>query len=246
MSHAYDHLAAWFETLNDDCDYPTWSQYFIDGLARLHAGKKGLELGCGSGAFSRALARVGYSMTGADISLPMLTKGEALAASEGLKIGFIQADARTLKTPEKYDFILSPNDCYNYMPTASLASAFGHAAACLKKGGIFWFDVSSARKLKEKVANNMFADDRDDVTYLCFSKLFEDRVELDATLFVKEKDGRFSRYDERHTQYIHREEEIAASLLEAGFSILKVEGHLGEDKLLSDRLNFICRRTASS
>ncbi len=246
MPHAYDYLAEWFETLNDDCDYPKWSQYFIEGLARLGAGRKGLELGCGSGAFSRALTRAGYSMTGADISFPMLTKGEQLASQEGLRIKFLQADARTFRSFEKYDFILSPNDCYNYMQTSALSSAFSHAAAALKEEGIFWLDVSSPRKLKEKVANNMFADDRDDVTYLCFSKLYEDRVELDATIFVKEKDGRFARFDEKHTQYIHEEKEIASALAKAGFELLRTEGHLGEEKQNSDRLNFICRKKASS
>ena len=49
MTQAYDYLAEWFEILNDDCDYPTWSQYFIDGLQRRGAGPKGFELGYGSG-----------------------------------------------------------------------------------------------------------------------------------------------------------------------------------------------------
>ena len=222
MTDAYDHLAEWFEILNSDCDYPKWSQYFIEGLARLGAGEKGLELGCGS----------------------MLTKGEALAAQEGLKIDFIRADARTLKTPVKYDFILSPNDCFNYMPTRALPAAFRHAAACLRRGGIFWLDVSSACKLREKVANNIFADDRDDLTYLCFSTLLGDRVELDVTLFVKREDGAFCRFDEKHTQYIHEEEDILAALTGAGFDHILVEGHWGSSKEGADRLNFICRKRA--
>ena len=92
----------------------------------------------------------------------------------------------------------------------------------------------------------MFADDRDDVTYLCFSKLFGDRVELDVTIFEKERDGRFARFDEKHTQYIHEEEAIVSALERAGFELLLVEGHLGEEKQNSDRLNFICRKKASS
>ena len=48
MTQAYDHLSEWFEYLNDDCDYPAWSQYFLSGLAALGAGRKGLEVGCGS------------------------------------------------------------------------------------------------------------------------------------------------------------------------------------------------------
>lgn len=242
FAQAYDFLADWFEILNDDCDYSLWSQYFIDGLSRLHAGKTGMELGCGSGAFSRALAKAGYAMTGADVSAPMLSKAARLAREEGLSVSFLSLDAANPKTASKFDFILSPNDCYNYLPQKKLPAAFRKIAQCLVRGGIFWFDVSSAYKLREKVANNMFADDRDDVTYLAFNTLEEDRVKMDVTLFVREADGRFRRFDETHIQYIHEEEDILAALCLAGFEVLSAEGHLGAKKEGSDRLNFICRK----
>lgn len=242
MTQAYDHLSEWFEYLNDDCDYPAWSQYFLSGLAALGAGRKGLELGCGSGAFCRALTKAGYAMTGADLSLPMLDKAARLAREEGVSVRYLQADAARLCTHEKFDFILAPNDCYNYIAPQKLPAAFRHAAASLKKGGIFWADVSSAYKLRTKVANNMFADDRDEVTYLAFSHLFADRVELDVTLFVRRADGTFDRFDERHIQYIHEEDALVAALAGAGLEVLRVEGHLGAEKRGSDRLNFICRR----
>ena len=242
MPRAYDFLADWFEFLNDDCDYAAWSQYFIEGLKARGAGKNGLELGCGSGYFCRALTREGYTMTGADISDAMLSKAAELAANEGLSIRFLHQDAAKLQVSTRFDFLIAPNDCYNYIPGSALPSAFKRAAACLKKGGLFWFDLSSAYKLREKIANNIFADDRDEVTYLSFNTLKEDRVEMDVTLFVREKDGRFSRFDEKHIQYIHEEEFVTAALAGAGFEVARVEGHLGADKRGSDRLNFLCVR----
>ena len=242
MHAAYDHLAEWFEYLNDDCDYPKWSQYFIDGLARLGAGKCGLEMGCGSGRFCRALTRAGYTMTGADRSCAMLDAAQRRAAEEGVSVTFLQADAANFSSPVKFDFLIAPNDCYNYLPPARIPAAFRHAASVLKRGGIFWFDVSSEYKLRRKVADNIFADDREDVTYLCFSKAEEDRVRLDVTLFVRGEDGRFTRYDEQHVQYIHTGERLTRALAEAGFEVLSAEGHLGEDKAESDRLNLICRK----
>ncbi len=240
MTQAYDYLAEWFEFLNDDCDYSTWSQYFIDGLKRRNAGKRGFELGCGSGAFSRALRKAGYEMTGGDISDAMLSKAARLAKAEGLNIPFVKADAAHLKTLERYDFILCANDCINYLPQDKLASAFRHIAGCLKKGGLFWFDVSSEYKLTQKVANNMFGDDRENVTYLEFNTLKEDRVETDVTLFVREGEL-FRRYDEKHTRYIHTEEGILTALKAAGFRA-ETEGHLGESGQKSDRRNYICEK----
>jgi len=242
MTHAYDFLADRFEELNDDCGYAQWSQYFLEGLSRYGAGSCGLELGCGSGAFCRRLARAGYTMSGADISQPMLVRADFLARKEGLRIRYFQADAVNFTSPERYDFILSPNDCYNYIPHGKLACACRHAAAALKKGGIFWLDISSPYKLREKIANNVFADDREDVTYLVFNTLKEDRVEMDVTLFQRRGDGAFDRFDEHHTQYIHTMEEMRAALERAGFEILSLEGHCGEDAARSDRINFICRK----
>ena len=216
-----------------------WRESGIKG--RVGAGKRGLEVGCGSGAFSRALARAGYEMTGCDLSAPMLSEGMRLAREEGLRIAFVQAEAATLSLGQ-FDFLLSPNDCYNYLPPEKLPSAFRHAAASLKKGGIFWFDVSSERKLREKVADNVFADDRDEVTYLVFNHLRGDRVEMDVTLFVRRSDGAFDRYDERHTQYIHTTQALTQQLRAAGLEIVRVEGHLGEDAECSDRINLICRK----
>lgn len=241
MAQAYDFLAGWFEELNDDCGYESWSRYLTETLRGLHAGNKGLELGCGSGAFCRALKKAGFTMSGADLSPAMLTAAEKRAREEGLSISFFRADAAALKTPEKYDFILSPNDCFNYIPPEKLEKAFKGVRAALKKGGIFLFDVSSEYKLRRKVADTVSADDRDDVTYLSFNTLKENAVESDVTLFVRRKDGAFDRFDERHLRYIHTEEKLDLALSGAGFEILRTEGHLGEKKEGSDRLNFLCR-----
>ena len=65
---------------------------------------------------------------------------------------------------------------------------------------------------------------------------------MDVTLFVRRGDGAFSRRDEKHIQYIYEEEEIVSALCACGFTVLKTEGHLGEDKTLSDRLVFLAQR----
>lgn len=238
--HEYEFLAEWFEYLNDDCGYEAWSQYFIQGLKARNAGTKGFELGCGSGAFSRALTRAGYSMTGGDVSTAMLSKAARLAREEGLSVPFVLADACSWRGPEKYDFILSANDCFNYISPERIPCALKCAAKNLKKGGILWFDVSSEYKLREKVANNMFGDDRDDVTYLEFNRLEGDRVVTDVTLFVREG-GLFRRHDERHTRYIHTQSFLESCIAAAGFCF-ETEGHLGESARQTDRLNFICKK----
>ena len=238
---AYAHLAAWFEYLNDDCGYEKWSQYFIEKL-RAYPVRAGLDIGCGGGWFTRAFQKSGYSMTGLDISPEMLDYAQAQAVKEGVKSEYIRGDIAKLKLPRRFDFATAINDCVNYIPKQKLAAAFKNVAGALKKNGVFLFDISSERKFREKVANTVSADDREDITYISFNREETDGVTMDVTLFVKRADGAFDRLDEIHRQYRYSEKEISLALEQSGFAVLSVEGHLGEDKTQSDRLCFTAQR----
>ncbi len=238
---AYTNLAEWFEYLNDDCDYEKWSQYLILKL-RSFPLSTGLDIGCGGGWFTRAFTREGYLMTGMDASLQMLDFAQRKALQEGVRGEYILGDITSKRTQKKFDFATAINDCINYIPKDRLGKALKNVAAALKKQGVFLFDISSPRKFKEKIANTVSADDRDDVTYLCFNRVEGDEVTMDVTLFARRPDGTFTRSDETHKQYIYTEEEITDALAVSGFEVLSIEGHLGEDKTLSDRICFLARK----
>ena len=239
MENSYSALGRWFEYLNKDCGYEQWSQYLIKLLKEANSGANGLDIGCGNGYFTRALIRAGYSVTGIDISPQMLDTAQKLALKEGIKAEFLLGDITKLKVTAKKDFCIAINDCVNYIPKNKLKCAFSHVFNSLKKGGVFIFDISSAQKLKNTIGNNLFAEDKEDISYIWFNTLANDSVTMDLTFFERQKDGTYKRYDERHIQYIYEEDEIISALNEAGFSA-KSEGHLGKDK--RERINFICTR----
>ena len=243
MSEAYSALAGWFEYLNADCDYDSWSQYLYRRLCDAGvAGGRGMDIGCGSGAFTRAFARRGFEMTGYDVSAEMLTAAESLARREGVRAQYILSDARRIRpVGGKADFALCVNDCLNYIPQSDVPAFFARVASALRRGGAFLFDVSSAHKLRDTIGNNAFCEDRDEVAWMWFNRLHEDRVEMDVTLFVREGDGRFSRRDEHHTQYIHKQDDLVSAARGAGFTVLSVEGGRG-DASDDARRNFICKR----
>ena len=238
---AYANLAQWFEYLNDDCGYEKWSQYFIEKLQGYPV-RTGLDIGCGGGWFTRAFQRAGYLMTGLDISPEMLDYAQETALKEGVRGEYILGDITRFKTPKKFDFATAINDCVNYIPKNKVSSAFKNVYSALAKGGIFLFDISSEKKFREKIANTVSVDDRDEVTYLCFNREEEDGVTMEVTLFVREDKGGYTRLDETHRQYRYTEEEICAALEKSGFTLLAVEGHLGEDKNNSDRILFIAKK----
>lgn len=238
---AYAGLARWFEYLNDDCDYEKWSQYLLSKI-KPYACKKGLDVGCGGGYFTRFLQRQGYQMTGVDVSAQMLSFAQEKALKDGVRSEYLVGDITKTKFPKRFEFVTAINDCINYIPKEKLISAFKNVSGALVKGGVFFFDVSSKRKFLEKIANTVSADDRDDVTYLSFNSIDGDCVTMDVTVFSKRDDGAFDRTDEKHVQYIYTEDEIADALSKCGFEIISVEGFLGEDKNQSDRICFLAQR----
>ena len=235
----YSALGGKFEYLNDDCGYNEWSQYLINKLKSMNAGREGLDIGCGNGYFTRALIRAGYEVKGMDISEEMLSSAVEIARREGVRAEFLYGDITKLKVNVKPDFIIAINDCLNYIPQAKLPLAFSKVHQNLKKGGVFIFDISSEEKLKNDLGNNFFADDGEDITYLWFNTLNGDRVDMDITVFTRGADGKYTRADERQTQYIHGETAVISALEGAGFTV-QTEGHLGLSK--EKRINFICRK----
>jgi SAM-dependent methyltransferase len=169
-SAAYANLAKWFEYLNDDCDYENWSQYLILKLKNFPI-SVGLDIGCGGGWFTRAFQKQGYQMTGLDISAEMLDYAQQTALKEGVRSEYILGDIAKIKLPKRFDFAMAINDCFNYVPKNKFKSAIKNIGAALKKDGVLLFDVSSERKIREKVADTVSVDDREDVTYFSFNSI---------------------------------------------------------------------------
>jgi SAM-dependent methyltransferase len=161
---------------------------------------------------------------------------------EGARSEYLLGDITRFKSPKKFDFATAINDCINYIPKNKLDAAFKCVKCALVKGGIFLFDISSEKKFREKIANTVSVDDREEVTYLNFNKAEEDGVTMEVSLFVRQADGRYERLDEIHRQYCYSQEEIIAALKRNGFTLLGAEGHLGEEISTTDRILFIARK----
>ncbi len=240
-SKAYSCLAEWFEYLNDDCDYEKWSQYLIMQLKKFSV-FKGLDIGCGSGYFTRFLYANGYDMTGLDISTEMLDVARKKSMEERKNITYLQGDVSKFSSFEKYDFVTAINDCFNYVPKTKLVNAFKNVYKLLNKNGVFIFDISSEKKFNDKLSGTVSVDDREEVTYLSFNSRNNDEINLDVTLFVKSKDGKYERFDEKHTQYVYSVNEIRENLENVGFTVLECNGIYGEDVNKTDRIYFIASK----
>ena len=236
---AYSALAAHYEYLIADCDYEKWSQYVCDKVAENAPNHRGADIACGSGFFTRSLKKRGYDVFGYDISGEMLGEARRLSAESGLSIEFVQGDIKSFKSLKKLGFVTAINDGFNYVEPENLLKAFKAVSRNLVKGGMFLFDVSSEYKLRNVIGNNLFSVDDDDVTYIWFNKLENDKVIMDITVFERNDDV-YIRKDERHEQYIHSLPDIKSALISAGFEIKEISGSLdGELNEKSERLYFL-------
>jgi len=103
-------------------------------LAFAHAkpGMAVLDVGCGTGFTSLALARAGAKVTGLDISKPMLALARERAVQAGLSISFIEADASVYPFAPQFDLIFSR---FGVMFFDAPVAAFANMRKALKPGG---------------------------------------------------------------------------------------------------------------
>ncbi len=180
-------------------------------------------------------------MSGMDYSEQMLTQAKLLSDKERLNVSYFKGDLNNLKTFEKYDFITCINDGINYVKQEKLVNCFKSIAKSLNTGGIFLFDVSSEYKLKSVIGNNMFGEDREDVSYLWFNTLKESSVEMDLSFFIKNGET-YIKKEESHVQYIHIESEIESALVKAGLTLIKKDEFGKEITEKSLRINYTVKK----
>ena len=232
-------VAEFYEySMRNNCDYSGWAKYVTDIIKKANpSAKTGLDVACGSGFFTRALKKVGYDVTGIDIQPEMLTAAKNECSKERLNLTFMLGDMTNLKVFNKVDFITVINDGINCLPSEKLIKAFKSMANALKKGGILHFDVSSEYKLKQVIANNTFCEDDDEYSYIWFNALYEDRVEMDMSVFLK-RGEHYVKKESTLTEYIHTDSVLENALEQAGFKVLFKQGDMnGEFSKTSERLN---------
>ena len=224
----YTAFASVYDRLMRDVDYDAWARYYAALLQK--CGVRGgavCECACGTGSLTAPLQRLGYRMTGVDLSQEMLSAAVQKARDEGLNIPFVKQDMCRLTLHRRQDAILCTCDGVNYLLTPERARRFFRAAyANLKPGGALAFDVSTPYKLQSTLGNNTLGCQEEDVSYV-WQNAFHPRtrtVEMHLSIFVREGDGRYTRLEEMQTQRAYTPEELTEYLTEAGFAHVRFYG----------------------
>lgn len=240
---SYQYLSSIYDRFMADYDYDgvigRFTPYLVDTSAR-----SVLDLACGTGTASLALDRMGYAVTGIDLSEEMLTQAREKALEAHAKIRFLQADIRDFSVRSRYDAALSLTDGFNYLLEESdLGAAFTNIAAHLNPGGLLMFDMSTAYKFEHLIGDATFAESDEDAAYIWEN--FWDPVAgiltFDLNIFEQERSGLYRRHYESHSQRAYGPDVVSGLLEQSGFDLISVTG-TQKNLEISDRLFYIAKR----
>jgi SAM-dependent methyltransferase len=198
MSGVFDLYARYYDLLYRDKDYGAEAEFVIARLRRdCPAGNRVLELGCGTGIHAEFLARQGFHVHGVDQSVEMLAKAELrrakLPVDIAARLRFSQGDARSVRTGEKYDAVISLFHVMSYHNrNDDLRAAFATAAVHLVTGGAFLFDYwygPAVLQQKPETREKHLEDDMIDVQRIAepVMRLTENIVDVNYLVTIKAK-----------------------------------------------------------
>jgi SAM-dependent methyltransferase len=282
---AYTSFAEVYDLFMDNVPYGEWADYLCSILREFQI-EDGilLDLGCGTGRLTRLLAGKGYDMIGVDNSMEMLdiarnqqwkeesSDEEIFPQAASPQILYLLQDMREFELYGTVRAVYSACDSLNYiLEEDELLAVFRLVNNYLDPKGIFIFDMNTPFKYEELLADNTFAENREEGSFIWENDYDPESGinEYDLTLFVREGDGdnmysgevptgeictddvpqetvhpeRFLRFQELHYQRSYSVQQIRALIGQAGMEFLAVYDGYTKQPLRpdSERMTIVAR-----
>ncbi|MFV0400513.1 MAG: class I SAM-dependent DNA methyltransferase [Oscillospiraceae bacterium] len=220
----YTAFARHYDDLTRNVDYPARAAYF-DGLLR-QEGERGLllDLACGTGSLSLALAERGWDVIGADSSPEMLGIAQQKAIEAGRSMLFLNQSMEELDLYGTVDAAVCALDSLNHLPGLSAVKrAFSRLSLFVRPGGLLAFDVNTLHKHRQVLGDNAFVYETDQVLCVWRNALREDDgIDIELDFFEPQKDGRYLRSREAFTERYYSRELLEGALAANNFTLLAV------------------------
>ena len=149
VTTSFGEYSRYYDLLYADKDYAAEAG-FARAILEAHgcgaAGRRLLDLGCGTGRHARRLAAGGDRVHGVDLSPGMIARARVELANEPPEVQarttFAEGDLRTYRAGETFDAVLSLFHVMSYQTAQEdLEGALATARAHLATGGVFLFDA---------------------------------------------------------------------------------------------------------
>jgi SAM-dependent methyltransferase len=221
---SFEYISKYYDLIYEDKDYEKEVSFIEDIFAKYHKPKKILEIGCGTGNYTKILAERGYKITGVDISENMLN-----VARQKCECSFAKGDMRNFSLHEKFDTCIAMFAVIGYVTdNEDVIKALKNIRSHLEPNSLLVFDVwnglSVMRNLPEvrvkKIEKRNMKIVRIAVPNL---RAFDHICEVNYTLFAMNKvTNEYTEFDEKHIMRFYFPQEIRFFLKEAGFEVLEI------------------------
>lgn len=224
---AYTGFAYVYDEYMDNIPYEEWGQYLIQLLKEQNIKPESVlcDLGCGTGTVTRMLDEEGYECIGLDLSEDMLSIASEKMYDEERSIIYSCQDMRDFKLPYMVDAFVSIGDSMNYITSVKdMTKVFKCVKAGLEKGGVFIFDLKTIHFFRDILADNTYAENREDSAFIWDNYYNEEdgNNEYDLAVFIRNEDGSFERFEENHYQHGFTRDEVKRAVEDAGLRIKAV------------------------
>jgi len=246
---AYTEFSEVYDLFMDNVPYQEWGEYLI-GLLRQYGVMDGLvlDLGCGTGTMTEILANAGYDMIGIDLSEEMLQKALEKREKSGNDILYLCQDMREFELYGTVRAIVSVCDSMNYILREEELQKILNLAACnyLDYGGLFIFDLNTEYKYQEILGQQTIAENRQEGSFIWENHYDEEKMlnEYQLTLFIREKEDYYRKYEEVHYQRAYSIQTIEKLVEKSGLVLLHIYDAFTHKPARenSERVYVICQR----
>jgi len=182
---------------------------------------KALDICCGFGRISAELARMGYAVTGVDITESYLRTAREEAAHENLEIEYIHSDAREFTRSDFFDVALNLYNSFGYFADQNDDLRIArNAYNSLKKGGCFIIEIFGKEvTVRDFIEAEWF--ERAGFTVLTKYKILDSWTLL-HNRWILIKDG--MKIEKKFSYRLYSAAELRSLILEAGFSKVDIFG----------------------
>ena len=222
VAATYDATADVYDILTASYDHARWLEE-VERLALSQglAGRRVLDVGCGTGSSFLPLARKGYDVVGCDISARMLERAAVRAPHVRLEL----ADMRRLAILGRFDLVLCLDDTLNYvLELDELTATFAGIARNLAPSGVCVWDLNTSAMYRTAFAESRLVSTLDPFI------LWEGRTdrsftsggiaELSLHAFASDGRGAWRRTVSHHVQRHWPDDVVAGAAGAAGLEIL--------------------------
>jgi len=200
-------------------------------------GKSVLDLCCGPGRCSIALAQKGFSVTGVDRTRFLLDKARAKARAAKVKIEWVQMDMRDFVRPDCFDLALSMFTSFGYFDDKTQdVAVLRNIFTCLRPAGVFLMDVMGKERLAKILQPTTSQVLPDGTMLVQRHEVFDDWTRI-RNEWILLRRGRTKSFKFHHTVYSGQE--MRDRLEQVGFDDVRLYGNLDGDEYGPDAQRLI-------